>query len=313
MSYQEPDRTYDEDFKVTPEYKETLPDMQNWPSSTIQGSDVYIPKVWIHNFRLPLKFLKKEGGHIELETSVTWTVSLDAHKKWINMSRIMRRFYEYKEQNFSINIIEDILNDYKEKVESDDAHINLKFSYPMIKKSLRSDNEGYQYYDISMECLRRWDELRKYIHFDFVYSSACPCSYELWEHARKNRNKAVVPHSQRSVARISIRFEDMIWFEDLRDMCLNALQTETQVVVKREDEQAFAELNGSNLKFVEDAVRLLRRELEKNDKILDYRVVCSHQESLHSHDAIAVIIKNVEGGFTAEVPHEFYSTLIHRS
>jgi len=32
-----------------------------------------------------------------------------------------------------------------------------------------------------------------------------------------------------------------------------ALQTETQVMVKREDEQAFAELNGAYLKFVEDA------------------------------------------------------------
>ena len=38
-------------------------------------------------------------------------------------------------------------------------------------------------------------------------------------------------------------------------MCGKALKTETQVIVKREDEMAFAELNGSYLKFVEDAAK----------------------------------------------------------
>ena len=38
-----------------------------------------------------------------------------------------------------------------------------------------------------------------------------------------------------------------------------AVPTETQVMVKREDEQAFAELNAANPIFVEDAARLFRR------------------------------------------------------
>ena len=50
-------------------------------------------------------------------------------------------------------------------------------------------------------------------------------------------------------------------------MCVKALQTETQVVVKREDEMAFAELNGSYLKFVEDAARLLYEQLVKDERI----------------------------------------------
>ena len=49
--------------------------------------------------------------------------------------------------------------------------------------------------------------------------------------------------------------------EDLHTHCVNALRTETQVMVKREDEQAFAELNGAYIKFVEDAVRLIYAQL----------------------------------------------------
>ena len=75
---------------------------------------------------------------------------------------------------------------------------------------------------------------------------------------------------------------------ELRDMCIHGLGTETQVMVKREDEQAFAELNGAKIKFVEDAARLLYEQLADDGRIIDFRIVCSHFESLHSHDAVAV-------------------------
>ena len=91
-----------------------------------------------------------------------------------------------------------------------------------------------------------------------------------------------------------------IWIEEVHAHCLAALQTETQVMVKREDEQAFAELNGAYLKFVEDAARLLYKEFDSDRRITDFRIACSHLESLHSHDAVSVICKGVKGGFTAD-------------
>ena len=311
--YTEPTRDYDSDYIATKEDIETFPDLQNGPSSLIQGSPVEIQQVGIHNFRLPLKYKTRDNGNIELETKVTGTVSLEAHKKGINMSRIMRSFYEFKDDTFSIDKLPEILNAYQDKLKTFDSKIALKFSYPIIKKSLRSDNEGYQYYNVTLEGgLDKVGELKKYIHFDFVYSSACPCSYELAEYARKYRNKATVSHSQRSVARVSIEFDELVWIEELQEMCDKALNTETQVVVKREDEMAFAELNGSYLKFVEDAARLLYEQLIADKRIKDFRVICSHQESLHSHDAISVITAP-NSKFCTDVSHETWSSLIHIS
>ena len=313
MFYTEPNRDYDSEYKPTKEDIETFPDLQNGPSSLIQGSPVEIQQVGIHNFRLPLKYSTRNGEDIELETKVTGTVSLEAHKKGINMSRIMRSFYEYKDDVFNINKLETVLEAYQSKLKTFDSKIALKFSYPIIKKSLRSDNEGYQYYNVTLEGgLNKEGKLTKYMHFDFVYSSACPCSYELAEYARKYRNKATVSHSQRSVARISIEFDHMVWIEELQEMCDRALNTETQVVVKREDEMAFAELNGSYLKFVEDAARLLYEQLIADKRIKDFRVICSHQESLHSHDAISVIL-HPNSKFCGDVSHETWSSLIHIS
>ena len=69
------------------------------------------------------------------------------------------------------------------------------------------------------------------------------------------------------------------------------------MIVRREDEQAFAELNGAYVKFVEDAARLLYQELIRDKRLADFLVSCVHFESLHSHDAFAVLTKGVEGGF----------------
>lgn len=301
---------YDEHFQVDEAYKATLPDLQN--GSLIQGAPIRLERVGIHNFRLPIKYRRRECCDLlELETSVTGTVSLEASNKGINMSRIIRTFYEHKDEQFSIDTLEKVLISYKRELNSFEANLMLKFSYPIPQQSLRSGLVGYQYYDVILEMgIDKSDEVQKTLHFDFVYSSACPCSFELAEHARSYRNQATVSHSQRSTARVSVKFEENVWIEDLQELCLAALRTETQVMVKREDEQAFAELNGSYLKFVEDAARLLYEGLNRSERIQDFKIICSHLESLHSHDAVAVVAKGIPGGFTTEVTYNEFRTLL---
>lgn len=295
-------RRYDPDFEVTPEYHASLPDMQNASDKAIQGARVGIQQVGISNFRLPLKYEAPDGNPVVLETRVTGTVSLDADRKGINMSRIMRTFYEHKDEIFSLDRLARILEYYKRALGSFEARMKLRFSYPILQKSLRSGLEGFQYYDCAYEgAIDRNDRLRRFVWFDFVYSSACPCSAELAEHARDVRGLYAIPHSQRSKARLRVELAEgaRLSIEDLHQHCLKALRTETQVMVKREDEQAFAEMNGAAMKFVEDAARLLYLELNADKRIHDFEVACAHLESLHSHDAISVIAKGTPGGFTA--------------
>lgn len=294
---------YDEHFEVTSEYRSSLPDMQNSEASEIQGAHVPIMQVGISGFRLPLQFLKADCSQITLETFVTGTVSLNADSKGINMSRIMRVFYTFKDRVFSPELLEEILIAYKNELGSSRARLKLEFNYPILQTSLRSKMEGWQYYKVAYEgFLDDLNRFRKVVHFDFVYSSACPCSAELTEHARDVRDTYGVPHSQRSKARVMAEVKPgaHVTIEELQKHCVNALKTETQVMVKREDEQAFAELNGAYVKFVEDAARLIFEQLSADTRIRDFQVACSHLESLHSHDAIAVINKGVNGGFSAD-------------
>ncbi|MGV8953406.1 MAG: GTP cyclohydrolase FolE2 [Cypionkella sp.] len=284
-------RDYPADFVVSDDYKDSMPDLQNGPSSLIVGAKQTIQHVGISNFRLPINYRTRDNGPLTLETSVTGSVSLEAEKKGINMSRIMRSFYAHSERDFSFGVIENALEDYLTNLVSFDARIQMRFSFPMKVGSLRSGLSGWQYYDIALELVDIAGVRTRIMHLDFVYSSTCPCSLELSEHARQTRGQLATPHSQRSVARISVKLEGdkCLWFEDLIELARSAVPTETQVMVKREDEQAFAELNAANPIFVEDAARSFCAALQSDTRIGDFRVVASHQESLHSHDAVSVL------------------------
>ncbi len=306
-------RTYPAAFKPDARYRDVLPDLQNGPSSLIVGAHQTIQHVGISNFRLPLRYrTRDDAAPLTLETSVTGTVSLEADKKGINMSRIMRSFYVHSEAAFSFEVIEAALEDYKRDLGSFDARIQMRLSFPVRVPSLRSGLTGWQYYDIALELVDKGGVRSKIMHLDFVYSSTCPCSLELSEHARMTRGQLATPHSQRSVARISVVVRDgaCLWFEDLIDLARAAVPTETQVMVKREDEQAFAELNAANPIFVEDAARSFCKVLQEDARVGDFRVVASHQESLHSHDAVSILTEGETFAATSLDPRLF-QTLFH--
>ena len=289
-------RQYEKEFVPTQEYMDSLPDLQN---SQFEG--IPIDFVGIHNFHLPIRIKQRDGGTQEVCASISGSVSLDAVNRGINMSRIIRTFYKNADQIFDINALEKVLCDYQRDLKSFDAHILMNFKYRIWQDALRSvDDEGnkeggWQYYNITFDVnIDQTGEFKKVLWFDYVYSSACPCSTELTVHNMLHRGLFGIPHSQRSCARIGIEFSDIVWIEDILDMCKKAIPTETLVFCKRIDEQAFSELNGANPIFVEDAIRKIASELNRHPLIHDFKVVCSHAESLHSHNAISVITKGVK-------------------
>ncbi|WP_284163622.1 GTP cyclohydrolase FolE2 [Frigidibacter sp. SD6-1] len=312
-NYPDLSRTYPEEFRPDAAYRGSMPDLQNGPSSLIVGAKAPIQHVGISNFRLPIRYHTRDGADLTLETSVTGTVSLTEERKGINMSRIMRSFYAHAERTFSFDVMAKALDDYKADHDSLDARLQMRFSFPARVESLRSGLMGWQYYDIALELAETAGVRKRIIHLDYVYSSTCPCSLELSEHARQARGQLATPHSQRSIARISAVESGgkRLWYEDLIEIARAAVPTETQVMVKREDEQAFAELNAAHPIFVEDAARSFAERLLAEPRVGDFRIVAVHQESLHSHDAVSVLTEGPTFASESLEPRLFAS--LHRS
>jgi GTP cyclohydrolase I len=110
------------------------------------------------------------------------------------------------------------------------------------------------------------------------------------EWLESERGLAATPHAQRSRADVRVALRpafDELPLLPLVDAVEAALGTPVQTAVKREDEQAFAELNAANLMFCEDAARRVAAALAGDARVERYDIAVAHFESLHPHDAVA--------------------------
>lgn len=209
---------------------------------------------------------------------------------------------------------------------SDRAMVQIHFNYLLRRAALVSDNTGWKSYPVSVTALLDRNHFSLELGLETVYSSTCPCSAALarqliqenfsrsfakdqaldfnavlhWLGSEQGIN--ATPHSQRSTAEVKAKLNSSFQnlpFIEIIDRIEAALKTPVQTAVKREDEQAFARLNGQNLMFCEDAARRIQQALEEDERISDFWVRASHLESLHPHNAVAVASKGVLGGYCA--------------
>lgn len=288
---------YDESFEPSQEYLDAMPDLQN---SDFIGMP--ISYVGIQNLKVPTTIRQKDGSTQQVLATIYGEVDLDSEHKGINMSRLVRRWLSTRDVIFDIDKLEELLKDYQKKMNSFDAHILMNFPYYLWLPALRTKEDdgmvagGYQVYNVTFDCsLDKNGIFRKIMHTDFIYQSLCPCSEALSEYAETTRGVAAHPHNQRSIARVSVESADLIWIEDIIDHCRKALVNETMVFCKRADEMAHAERSASDGGhiFVEDAVRRMATELNNDSRIRDWKVICSHRESIHNFDCHSVLTKGI--------------------
>ncbi len=200
------------------------------------------------------------------------------------------------------------------------ARLRIEYAHLLKRPALVSANAGWKSYPVTIEASLIGGHFAVQLGCEVKYSSTCPASLALSRQANQQRfgedftratpthhavkewlgserGMAAAPHAQRSTA--SVRVKLTAGFElpvsELIDAIERALATPVQTAVKREDEQAFAKLNAENAMFCEDAARRIRAVLETDPRIAGYHIVASHHESLHAHDAVAVVSKKFSG------------------
>ena len=208
---------------------------------------------------------------------------------------------------------------------SDRARLSIRFDHMIRRPALASDNSGWKSYPVIIHASMEEGVFAFELETEVLYSSTCPCSAALARQLIQDQfeadfavdkplNRSAVlawlgsesgiratPHGQRSRARVRVRLASGFEFPivELVDRIEGALKTPVQTAVKREDEQAFALLNGQNLMFCEDAARRIKSALDNETRIVDFCLRAEHLESLHPHDAVAYATKGIEGGLTA--------------
>ena len=312
-----------------------LPDIANEPHS---GPNAQLNWVGMSEIELPVHMINGKGDKIQTVARVQAYVNLiDPNSKGIHMSRL----YLAVDQILSDNVLtpallKKVVEHFAESQDgiSDSAYLECRLEFFERRKSLKSGNTGWKSYKVRPITSLRKGILTTELSVEVPYSSTCPCSAALSrdliqqgfekkfgkiEEVSQVDSKAVhdwlgtvegisaTPHSQRSLAQVRVKLSESV--EDLPisrliDEIEEALSTPVQAAVKREDEQEFARLNAANLMFCEDAARRVQAGLDKDNTIDDFWIRVNHMESLHPHDAVAIVTKGVDGGYRDD-PREF--------
>jgi GTP cyclohydrolase I len=281
-----------------------LNDYQKLPNS----NGIEIPRVGIERFRLPLTFKTSDGEKRGHDAHASMFVFLEGHKTGVNMSRLCAILQDQadrstvNEQFFQTMLTRyrTELRDYENEPLIPRAELELAFSYAYKQPSLKSDNWGWQYYDCKLKGEQGKDgQTHMSLTLGFEYSSTCPCSLSMSkqyendfrEGKTNGGNGIAAAHGQRSLATCEVNYKSDSGFhiEELIKLLRKALPTETQSLVKRQDEQAFAILNGENPMFVEHVSRRLSQAFSNDARILTWKAKIEHFESLHSHNAVSYI------------------------
>lgn len=292
-----------------------LNDFQKLPTEDL----IAIPRVGITRYRLPIELTNKFGVTRSHDCEASMYVNLDANKNGVSMSRLCTILQANAgSEKMSAKFFQDVLRRYRIELADEgdkeligEAFLNLKFNFPVKQKSLKSENWGWQYYPVSLKAKETKEGgFEFFINLTYEYSSTCPCSLSMAKQYENEFNQGKttegvgigVPHSQRSKLSCTVKVnpDEEFYIEDLILLLKEAIPTETQSLVKRVDEQAFAILNGTHPMFVEHATKRVSKVLNSQGVILDWLVQLEHIESLHSHNAAAVIYKGIENGLRAD-------------
>ncbi len=310
-----------------PAIRRSMPDIAKEARPVLAGA---LDWVGMDEIEVPVRIADADGVVMQMPARVNAFVNLhNADARGIHMSRL----YLLVDRVLSgetltpcslRHLLKEFLTSHADL--SNRAMLRVQFDYMVRRKALVTDNSGWRSYPVVFTGLMDRGHFSVEMALDITYSSTCPCSAALarqliqeqfrndfpadapLDHDRvvqwlgSEQGIVATPHSQRSTASVKVRllpsFERFPLIE-LIDCIEHALQTPVQTAVKREDEQAFARLNAANLMFCEDAARRLRNALDDDPDVIDFWVQASHLESLHPHNAVAVAVKGINGGYTA--------------
>jgi len=264
-----------------------IPDIQN----TLDGfPKKYIPKVGSRNIVVPMEIVRKDGTINPTKAIISMYTDLTPEVKGTNMSRyriLVEEVLANKTHRID-EVMSILLDECKTRLKSQNAFIKIKFDYFLKKEAPVSKVVSHMDYQGSLEGRLVNGEKKFYLHANVLYASLCPCSKEISDYGA---------HNQQSYADVTVELanvgtgDEVYWFEELVQAVEKSSSAPIVNALKRVDEAYQTELMYENPVFVEDMVRKVAVELDKDldGRIKDYLVIVNHYESIHSSIACSVI------------------------
>lgn len=258
-----------------------MQDVQN----SYDDRKIPIQKVGIRQLQYPITVLDRQNRSQHTTASVHMYVDLPHHFKGTHMSRFVEILNEHHGR-ISLVEISDILDAMLDKFECETAHLELRFPYFIEKTATVSGEKSLMNYDCAFIASStsgpNANTLDLVVEAGVPVTMVCPCSKEISDRGA---------HNQRSTITIRVRMHhrEFVWLEELIEIAEGSASSPVFSLLKREDEKDLTEKAYDAPRFAEDAVRAVAGRLEADTRILWYQVESENQESIHNHNAYALV------------------------
>jgi GTP cyclohydrolase I len=243
--------------------------------------EVAIDRVGVTNLRFPIQVRDKAHTSQNTVATVSLTVDLPHHFKGTHMSRFIEVLNEHGSV-IHVDNIKVILQNLQKRLNSKQAHVEFEFPFFIEKHAPITGAVGLMDYSIKFTASASHDDRDFVVTVIVPVTTLCPCSKAVSRHGA---------HNQRSQVTFAVRFNTLIWIEDLIHLVESAASSELYSLLKRPDEKAVTERAYEHPVFVEDLVRNIAVMANKDPRIDWYRVEAENYESIHNHNAYAMIEK----------------------
>jgi len=257
-----------------------LPDVQN----SADNRHLVINQVGIKDLRFPLTIASQEHTQATVATAAL-SVRLAADTKGTHMSRFISLLHEHEHQALSLTNFPALLHKVAERLETEQAFVELSFPFFILKTAPVSGLKSYLDYTVTLSGEWQQGKTSTRLALLIPITSLCPCSKKIADYGA---------HNQRSHVALSVTLNGNgeIHIEDLITLVEQQASCELYGLLKRSDEKYVTEYAYDHPKFVEDLVRDIATALNQQTAIGAYRIECENFESIHNHSAYAIIERN---------------------
>jgi len=254
----------------------SIEDVQNLPDIRALAID----KVGIKSIRHPVKVEDRSGQTQHTVASFNMYVHLPHDFKGTHMSRFVE-ILNNNETAFSMQSFEKMLREMVGKLDAASGHIEMSFPYFVNKSAPVSGVQSLLDYEVTfIGEIKQDGTCAVTVKVLVPVTSLCPCSKKISNYGA---------HNQRSHVTVTAHIKEFMWVEEIIDIVEEQASAQLYGLLKRPDEKYVTERAYDNPKFVEDMVRDIATQLNREPRIGRYTLECENFESIHNHSAFAVI------------------------
>ncbi|THB71807.1 MAG: GTP cyclohydrolase I FolE2 [Desulfobulbaceae bacterium] len=232
----------------------------------------------LKNIKLPIRVMQRDGKIQDTVATIFLQAGLSNALEPNAVTSFTTILNRYSTQ-ISVESFPDLLKEIVESFNAVSAEIEMSFPYYLEKSAPVTGTKSLMEYRCTFTG-SLGDKEGFLLTVSVPVTTLCPCSKEISSEGA---------HNQRAEVTLSVRFNKMIWAEDVIELIEKSASCELFALLKRPDEKYVTEKAFANPMFVEDVVRKVAVLALEHPDIIWFSASVESFESIHKHSAYAYV------------------------